>query len=191
MAVGEKANQKKVQAVMEDLRSGNEQKFSAAIKTLHSIGNVSVLTELLDLLRTDLSEKNRQELLDTLNDLNDSDAIPVIMEALRDEVNHDIRRDVLTTIWNSKLDYSAYLPDFVAMALDGDFMDALECLTVIENMEGPFGEHLILESQLHMKEYLEDTAPKDPQKAKIISEIAIFIKDLNDADDDGIEEFNV
>jgi len=186
-----KRNQQKLQVVMDDLRSGNEQKFSAAIKTLQGIGNAELIPQLAQLIRTELGDKNRQELLDIFNDLRDTDAVPVMMTLLRDDSNLDIRNTLLTTIWNSKLDYSNFLPDFVAIAVDGNFMDALECLTIIENMEGPFPEHLILESQLHLKEYLEDNDSKDQQKAQIMSEIALFIKDVNEADDDGIDEFNV
>jgi hypothetical protein len=40
-----------------------------------------------------------------------------------------------------------------------------------------------------LKEYLEDDAPKDPQKAHIMSEIAVFIKEINELDDDGLNEF--
>jgi hypothetical protein len=81
------------------------------------------------------------------------------------------------------------LPEFVEIAVDGDFMEALDCLTILENMEGPFEERQILEAQLHLKDYLEDTAPKEQQKAKIMSEITLWLKDLSDLDDDDISSF--
>ena len=46
-----------------------------------------------------------------------------------------IRQLLLSTIWNSKLDYSYFLPEFVEISIDGDFMEALECLTIIENLD--------------------------------------------------------
>lgn len=189
VSTGDKRKDKKMQSIISDLTSGNEQKFSTAISALQSIGTATLIPELSKLLRADLSEKNRNELIELFNDLKDTDAIPYIMELIRDDNNMDIRQLLLTTIWSSKLDYSAYLPDFVSIATEGDFMEALECLTIIENLEGPFSEQLILESQLHLRDYVQDNSPKDPQKSQIMSEIAIFIKDLNENDGDGIEDF--
>ena len=59
-------------------------------------------------------------------------------------------------------------------------METLECLTIIENMEGPFMEEDILESQLHLKRYLEGEGQQDKQKAQLLSEIALLIKDINE-----------
>jgi len=86
----------------------------------------------------------------------------------------------LTTIWNMKVDFSGYIDEFVHIAVFGDFMETLECLTIIENMEGPFMEEDILESQLHLKRYLEGEGQQDKQKAQLLSEIALLIKDINE-----------
>lgn len=189
MSTGEKRKDKKIQSIIGDLVSGNEQKFTGAINALQSLGSGSLIPELAKLLRADLTGKNRNELVELFNDLKDTDAIPFMMDVVKDDNNADIRQVLLTTIWSSKLDYSQYLPDFVSIATEGDFMEALECLTIIENLEGPFSEQLILESQLHLRDYVQDNSPKDPQKAQIMSEIALFIKDLNENDGDGIEDF--
>jgi hypothetical protein len=37
---------------------------------------------------------------------------------------------------------------------------------------------------------LEDTDPKDPQKAQIMSEIALILKDFDRLDEDDIDFFN-
>ena len=52
-------------------------------------------------------------------------------------------------------------------------------ITIIENLEGPFLEEDILESQLHLKNFLESKEEKDAQKAYILSEIALKIKEIN------------
>ena len=86
---------------------------------------------------------------------------------------------LLSTIWNSPLDYSSYLAEFVSLAVKGDFMVTLECLTIIENLEGPFIESSILESQLLLKDYHEGLYQKDQQKDHLISEIALLLKDMD------------
>lgn len=187
---GVSKQKQKIAQLIADLRSGNETKMSTALKALQSNGDVSVLEPVSSLLMTDLSDKMHHEVLEFLSTLNDSGAIEVMMDLIKDPNFETVRRELLSTLWNSKLDYSYYLPEFVAIAVDGDFMEALECLTIIENLEGPFEERHILESQLHLKDYLEDTAPKDPQKSQIMSEIALIVKDFNESDDDDISYFN-
>jgi hypothetical protein len=189
VSTGDKTKDKKIQSIIIELTSGNEQKISKAISALQSTGKASMIPVLANLLRVDLSDKNRNELIELFNGLKDTDAIPYMIDLIRDDNNADIRQVLLTTIWSSKLDYSEYLPDFVSIATEGDFMEALECLTIIENLEGPFTEQLILESQLHLKDYIQDSSPKDPQKSQIMSEIALFLKELNENDGDGIEDF--
>lgn len=180
----------KIKQLLEDLKTGNELKITAALKALQINGDASILSSLADLLMTDLSGKNKQETLEFLSSLNDSSGIDGMIELIKEPKYLPIRQELLSTIWNNKLDYSYYLPEFVEIAADGNFMEALECLTIIENLEGPFEERHILESQLHFKDYLEDTSPKDPQKSQIMSEIALILKDFDQMDDDGIDYFN-
>jgi hypothetical protein len=188
--VSTKGKQGKINTLIGGLSSEDEGKALAALKALEANGDPLILPVLVDLLkRDDLSVKLRQEVLEFLNGLKDTSAIPVLMDLLRNEDNLSVRPELLTVIWSTKLDFSAYLSDFVSIATDGDFMEALECITVIENLEGPFSEQQILESQLHLKEYLEDDAPKNPQVAHIMSEIAVLIKEINELDDDGLSEF--
>ena len=173
-----------------DLESGQEIKISAAIKALQVHGKSTILAVLAKLLLTDLSHKSRGEVMEFLSTLNDSSAIEKMVEIVKDSQFSSIRQELLTTIWNSKLDYSYYVAEFVEIAVDAHFLEALDCLTIMENMEGPFQERHLLEAQLHLKDYLENQEPKDEQKAKIMSEIALLLKDLTTEDDFDLSEFN-
>ena len=191
MSITNKPQKLKIKRLLEDLNSGNEIKISSALKALQLNGDSSVLNPMANLLKTDITAKNRQEILDFLSCLNDSSTIDSMIEIVKDSNYLSIRQELLSTMWNNKLDYTYYLPEFVEIAVEGSFMEALECLTIIENLEGPFEERHILESQLHLKEYINDKSPKDPQKAQIMSEIALLIKDYDLMDeDDNIDFFN-
>lgn len=180
---------KKIATLISDLKSGNTKKISTALKTLEASGNVQILEPLAELLMDNTLEDSHKEIIEFLSSMKDSSAIDEMMRLLGEGRFLSVRQVLLTTIWNSPLDYSYYLPDFVDIAVEGSFMEALDCLTIIENMEGPFEERHMLESQLFLRDYIESTEPKDPQKQQIMSEIALFIKDLNDQDDDGITSF--
>lgn len=176
-----KAIDKKLKAIMEMLNSSDQKKIAKSLKELEVHGDSSVIKPLAEKLKSgELSDKNRAAIIELLCSLKDSSVSVEIMDVVQDEDFASIRQELLTAIWNTKVDFSSYIDDFVEIAVKGTFMEALDCLTIIENLEGPFMEEDILECQLHLKNYLESDAPKDPQKSHILSEIAILIKDINE-----------
>lgn len=179
-----------IQGLIKEIETGQHSKIVSALKSLQVNGDATVLEPLADVMLTKISLESAQLILEFFSNLKMSDTIDVFMDIVKDEKYLKIRQLLLSTIWQSKLDYSDYLADFVEIACEGDFMEAMECLTIIENLEGPFKETQILESQLHLKEYLEDNSPKDQKKSHVLSEIAVFIKDFNEMDFDDIEMLN-
>jgi hypothetical protein len=170
----------KLNQLLTDLKSSDEKVISKSIKALEKHGNSSVIRPVCELLLTDLSDKNRQQTIEFLSSLKDSSTCVELMDVINDEKFSSVRQVLLTTIWNTKVDFSGYIDDFVLIATKGSFLETLDCLTIIENLEGPFMEEDLLECQLHLKNYLEDDSPKDMQKAELLSEIAIFIKKFNE-----------
>ncbi len=165
--------------LLKKIKAGNEQEFSKNLAELDTVLTIEALPALVNVFHAPISDKSKEELLVFFNDLSATDAQETMIQILMDPENLSIRQALLSTIWNSRLDYSCYLAEFVEMAVEGDYLEALECLTIIENLEGPFEESDILESQLHLKEYLEAGAKND-QKAVLISEIALLVKNFNE-----------
>ncbi len=173
-----KKQSQKLQSILSDLHSGDEKKASKAIKSLEMNGNSTVIRELAECLLRTTSEVNKKEILELLSSLKDSSISVEMIEVIGDERFLKVRQPLLSTIWNMKVDFSNYVDDFVQIATEGDFLEALDCLTIIENLDGPFMEEDILECQLHLKNYLEKNV-RDEQKAHILSEIAIKIKEFD------------
>lgn len=174
-------NEKKMNQLISDLNSGSETKISQAIKTLEEHGDSRAIKPLANVLLTSDSPDIQKEILELFSSLKDSSSAVEVMDILQDPQFAAIRPAILTTVWNTKVDFSSYIDDFVGIAVQGDFMEVLDCLTIIENMEGPFMEEDILECQLHLKNYLEDSSPKDQQKAELLSEIALKVKMINES----------
>lgn len=170
---------KKLKKIIEDLKSSDPKVVAKSIKALETHGDATAIKPLADLLIDGTTEKNKAAVIELFCSLKDSSVTSFIMDLLDDEKYLPIRQEILTTIWNTKVDFSDYIDDFVFIATTGSFMEALECLTIIENLEGPFMEENILEAQLHLKNYLESNEPKDEKKAHILSEIALKIKEYN------------
>ena len=172
-----KQEQQRLAKIMEDLYSADLKKGKKAIKSLESHGNASVIKPLAELLLK--GTPHEAEIIELLSSLKDTSVTVEVMEVVEAEKFLSIRSNMLSVIWNTKVDFSDYIDEFVLIATTGDFMESIECLTIIENLEGPFMEENILECQLHLKNYLETNPSRDDQKAPILSEIALLIKDIN------------
>jgi hypothetical protein len=167
---------------LKKFQSNTETDVLAALKLFEQQGDISILPTVFEKLRNcELSIE--KAILGFLSDIQKIEAKAIFIQFLSEEKEQVLRQKVLTTLWNSKLTYDEHLPFFVMLASTGDFMQALECLTIIENMQGPFAEHELLESQLLLKEYVEESMNEDEQKRQIMSEIAWFIKEQNEGID--------
>jgi len=172
----------KIAETIVDLKSDSQAKILGALKILETIGDKTVLPALIEVLRKKDVVVSKA-ILELIANIQDQEITEDLVEAIRNEIDPSIRQQLLTTIWNSKLDFSETLAEFVSLATEGDFLQALECLTIIENLSGPFEEHQLLEAQLYLKDYAEDLTEKEPKKHQIISEITLFIKDQNEGID--------
>jgi hypothetical protein len=170
----------KVKQIIEFLNSYDEKQVKKALSGLKTEGDATVIVPLAELLLKDLETKKfHKDILEIFSSLKDTSTVETMIEVIREERFLPVRQLLLSTIWNTGLDYTNYLSDFVLIACEGDLLEALDCLTILENLPGEIEERHILEAQWHLKEYLEDTAPKDEKKAHIISEIALFLKDAD------------
>ncbi|MNE38290.1 hypothetical protein D3C80_1321840 [compost metagenome] len=127
-----------------------------------------------------MSAENEALVMDLLQSLKDTPSIEPLMEAFKNPDNRPLQRKLLSTFWNSKLDFSDYLADFVLFGIEGDFLDALETITVVENFETVAPESAILESQLLLTEYFGQTEGRDEQKDAILTDLALLLKDFSD-----------
>lgn len=172
------ASEKKKKELMAQLASSDDAVVIKALNELEGDGDASFIPLMINLLETG-SDQVVSIIVEMLSSLKDSSAAKEIIEVLREEENPAVKQLVLSTIWNTNIDYSEYLPDFVLWACEGDYLVALDCLTIIENTVFNAEERHILEAQWHLKEFFESSPTMDEQKKQIISDIAEFIKNAD------------
>ena len=185
MASAERAAERKakVKAILKDINSGQEKKIIDGLKALKVNGDDDVIRPIIDVWNKGVTPAAEKEIITFLGDIKSTSSAQSIMDILLDEEYNDIHIPLLTTIWNSKVDYSEYLVDFVNLAVQYDFIVALECLTIIENMEGPFEEHHILDAEIILREFAENHNENQSEEAKKVQMI-IEISKLVEAFDD-------
>ncbi|MEI6050687.1 MAG: hypothetical protein WCS03_17455 [Bacteroidota bacterium] len=67
-----------------------------------------------------------------MNDLKDQAARTEIIDEIRKRWKPDTISMLVSSCWQSGLNYSEYSPDLAEVFLKGDYVTAIECLTVIE-----------------------------------------------------------
>ena len=148
----------KLKALVNEFKvaQGNEDDkgLLAVLKKMRSKGAVSLLPLLLDTLLETKSESVKQAILGMLNDLKQSAAIPVLIEAIQNPTYEAIRRELIAVFWESSLDASNELPVLAQVAIESEFMTTFECLTVVEHLDGPFQEEIVLDAMVILQAYL-------------------------------------
>ena len=172
----------KIGQLISDLQSKDELKIASAVKAFAVHGHASVIEPIIAVWRKGLSQENEALVMDLFQSLKDTSAIEPLMDAFRDSQNEELKRKLATAFWNSKLDFSDYLADFVLFGIEGDFLDALEAITLIENFETIAPESAILESQLLLTEYFGQTEGRNEQKDAILTDLAMLLKDFSELD---------
>ena len=67
-----------------------------------------------------------------MNDLKDQSVRPEVIAEIKKPWKASTRCMIISSCWQSGMDYSDYLNDLAMIFLEGDYPTALECLTVIE-----------------------------------------------------------
>lgn len=143
------------------LKSKDAKVILKTLKTIHKKGDVSLITPMLKIWADAPNELISKEIDTILKDLKDEEAVAPLVAALEDEDLKAIRPQLVSIFWQSRLDASRHLQQFVDLAISGNYMESLETLTVIENMEGPFEEEELLDAMVAVKQALEKNADSD------------------------------
>ena len=126
-------SEKKLKELTIILREKNQIIISEAIKSLRDEqpfeGAIGLLVSYYDKAE-DLSI--RRSIEGFLNDLKDISVRPEVIAEIKKPWKASTRKMLVSSCWQSGMDYSDYLTDLVKIFMDGDYSTAFECLTVIE-----------------------------------------------------------
>jgi hypothetical protein len=167
---------KKLQAILLDLNSGDDARKINAVRELKVHGDESAILPILNILKDAPADELRREIIETLNSLKLSSAPKAMIGALFNPDYRKLRPVILTSIWNSGLDYSDFVPEIVQAATEGDLVEVLECITIIENLDGDLLEAPFLEGQLIVKEYLSQNKSETSQRMDLLRELDALLQ---------------
>lgn len=126
-------SEKKLNELAGILKKGNALFMARAIKSLRGEepfeGAIGLLAEYYD----NSSDEGISGLIeDFFNDIKHQSARPEVMAEIRKPWKQDTISMLVSSCWQSGLDYSEYTGDFAAVFLEADYATAIECMTVME-----------------------------------------------------------
>jgi hypothetical protein len=126
-------SEKKIKDLTKILKSDNITAISGAIDLLRNEepfeGAIGLLTACYD--KTD-DFSIRKAIEGFMNDLKEQSACEEVIDEIRKQWKSDTISMLVSSCWQSGLNYSEYSLDLAKVFLTGDYVTAIECLTVIE-----------------------------------------------------------
>ncbi len=170
---------KKVAQIILQLSSPEPKDVIKAVKSLKMSGNETAIEPLIDLYCTSQNNAVQAEIVDLLNSIKSTKVPSVVIECLINDKYTSARLVLLSSIWNSNLDYTDYLLEIAEVSQKGEMMEAMEFLTILENMEGTLSEEKIMDALLSMKSYLVEHSNDNSPKMELLREVTLLLTEIN------------
>lgn len=130
-------------SILRGLHSADPETVMQAIEELRVEGRTSDFPILLEMLRVTSKPEITSKIKALFANLKDKDTIPLMVQAIQDEKYATVRQQLISACWENGMDYTPYLPVFVDVLIDQEFLVAFEAYTVITNMETAIDQNLL------------------------------------------------
>ncbi len=170
MTESQKPKSKRAEALLTDLFSTKSDTVRKALEKVPEQGDARIVLPLLKTYKAWEGEPDiREKIAVILGQLKTESAIPELIEALEDPQFDEDRTLIVSSFWHSGLYPVNDIDLLVKHAIRGDFMVALEVLTVIENIEAISDMEMLQEAIFDIDDFL-DVHPDAPH-AELLNEL--------------------
>jgi len=177
---------KSTQSPIEMIQSTDFETIKSGAEVLQDKGKLEQLPIILKAYLNQTIPANKKVLYELLASIAVNGSKEAWLSILKSKEFAPFQAQVVNILWNTRIDFSQELEFFVQLALQLDYLGTLECLTLIEQMEGPFQEHQLLESELLLKEYVKKNLDEGSSKQTLVAALATHIEQLKMLDEEGL-----
>lgn len=161
--------------LLKGLQSADSLKVIETLEELRVSGKAADIPILIELLHLSSNPEIKSKIADLFGTLKESDAIPMIIEAIRNQKYAPELKELVASCWENGMDYSKYIPLFVDLMLENEFEIAFEAYTVIMNTEQRIDQQII---DLEL-EKMESSLPAMPeQKRQLVLDVIDFLPSI-------------
>jgi hypothetical protein len=158
--------------ILQGLESSDSLKVIETLEELRASGKVTDIPVLIEILHLTQNPEIKSKIIDLFANLKESDAIPLIIEAIRNQKYAPELKELVASCWENGLDYSSYLTLFVDLLIESDFNVAFEAYTVIMNNEHQI-ELTIIDHQIERLQKALVTTPE--MKQQLLLDVIDFL----------------
>jgi hypothetical protein len=151
----EKSNKNLQDSLLSDLQSSDETKIISALDKIKEKGNVAMITPMMDVFEDTDNELIKEMIRTIFSELKVSTALVPLVEGLQRN-NDELNEVILFSLWHANFNPILFIEEIVSVCCEGSYMTALEGLTLIENLEGPFNEEVLLAAKNVLTEYFQE-----------------------------------
>ncbi len=120
--------------IIKKIQSNDPEQIDEALRIVKENGDLTIARLLLGQLGQISDHHTITHLINLLADIKENNFRDLLIQQLNETGEPAVQCHLLRIIWESSLDYSAYLDLFLQFLSQGDFTVAFEASTVIENM---------------------------------------------------------
>ena len=146
---------------MKDLKHANNQKVKAALAQAKEHGDAKWVRPLLEAYAVRKEDALREEMRDMLGTLKISAAEQTFLDALVDTELSHVKADVLGFLWSCGFTCEGSLSRVLDVACEGDFQQAFEGVTLLEQVESVTDEKDLLEAQVLVGEAIQEESKSE------------------------------
>ena len=155
------AQQRKLDAIRNDLFSGDDILVAKAIGLCEEVGSAALVEPLLAFYASNAPESLRMRAADMLGSLKVSNVETYFLQALANPKWKHIRKDVVGFMWSTGLQPVDAVSQISELAASGDYALTIECLTLLESIEDSIPEEQLLEGIAVIHKAISDASNND------------------------------
>jgi len=129
--------------ILKGLNSADTEVVLESIEALRVEGIASDIPVLLEIMRQSKNTEVKAKIASLFANLKDKETIPMLINAIQDKKYENHLQQIVSSCWENGLDFTPYLPVFIDLLIEKDFLVAFEAYTVITNMEKAIDQRLI------------------------------------------------
>ena len=132
MSKDKSAENRKNAELRNKLYSTNHFMIIEALREIKEKGTINIIPCLFDLINEKTPDIIKEDILRLICDIKEQSAAPILVDAISNRSFGKDTSSVMAVFWQSRLDFSSYLPTFIKIFIREDYQTALEAFTVIE-----------------------------------------------------------
>jgi hypothetical protein len=157
-------------------QSDDEKIILHTLQTITHTGKAEIIPLLFDLLEKHQNDTIFEEVFKIMDQLKDGKSVPFIVSEIENKRSEKYRTRLITSCWQSGLDFSEHILLIVKQFVLGDFLMAIEAFSVIEENIHNVNEKMVLECKDYLIKNLKKIQPdKKPLYIELVKLVESYL----------------